>query len=295
MAATISSLFSAFNKEIIVTESTLSTVDYRWIRIRNILNQFYYGYDKSGTGLFVGSIGRKTDIHTSDVDVVYMLPDSKYTQFNGYISNGQQALLQEFRGAILATYPQTVIKADGLVVVVAFSDGIRFEIMPAFKQTNFSFIFPVSNSGGSWRTTNPLAEIVAMNDVHTVTNRNAKKLARMVRAWKEYNSVSMGGLQIDTYVERFIKNYEHGGKSYTYYDWMTRDFFKFLSNQNDAAAYILALGSNQQVYQYGKFCQKANRAYELAIQADVSFTKGYQQAAVSYWKEIYGTKFKYAE
>jgi Second Messenger Oligonucleotide or Dinucleotide Synthetase domain len=290
--ATLDSLFSNFNNSIKVPQNVLDNVDYRIGRIKSALDTFYWGFTTTNKLIMIGSIGRKTDIHTSDVDVVYLLPATKYTQYDAYAGNGQQALLQEFRQAILSTYPQTEIKSDGLVIVVAFSDGITLEIMPAFLQADDSVRFPVANNGGSWRKADPFPEIAAMNKIHTSTKRNARKLARMVRAWKEYNGVSMGGLQIDTYVERFLKNYEYAANTYTYFDWMTRDFFKFLANENDEAAYILALGSNQQVYQKGKFCKAANRAYELAKQAETSFTQGYHPTAVGYWSSIYGPKFK---
>jgi Second Messenger Oligonucleotide or Dinucleotide Synthetase domain len=268
-------------------------VDYRVARIKSALDTFYWGFTTSNKLIMIGSIGRKTDIHTSDVDIVYLLPEAKYTQYNAYANNGQQELLQEFRQAILSTYPQTVVKSDGLVIVVSFNAGITLEIMPAFLQADDSVRFPVANSGGSWRKADPFPEIAAMNKIHTATKRNARKLARMVRAWKEYNGVNMGGLQIDTYVERFLKNYEYASNSYTYFDWMTRDFFKFLANENDEAAYILALGSNQQVYQKGKFCKAASKAYELAKQAETSFTQGHHHTAVGHWHSIYGPKFKY--
>lgn len=292
MMATLDSLFSGFNNSIKVPQAVLDIVDYRVGRIKAALDTFYWGFTTTNKLIFIGSIGRQTDIHTSDVDIVYLLPDTKYIQYDAYMSNGQQALLQEFRQAILFTYPQTVVKSDGLVIVISFTDGITLEIMPAFLQGDNSVKFPTANSGGSWRKADPFSEIAAINEIHTATNRNAKKLARMVRAWKDYNGVGMGGLQIDTYVERFLKNYGYAGKSYTYFDWMTRDFFKFLSNENDQAAYILALGSNQQVYQKGKFCNAADGAYELAKKAEESFEKGFQTTAVGHWSSIYGPKFK---
>lgn len=290
--ATLDSIFSGFNAAIKVPQSVLDSVEYRVGRIKSALDTFYWGFTTSHKLILIGSIGRKTDIHTSDVDVVYLLPDAKYAQYNSYASNGQQALLQEFRQALLLTFPQTAIKSDGLVIIVAFTDGITLEIMPAFLEKNDSITFPSANNGGSWKKADPFPEINAMNAIHTATNRNARKLARMVRSWKERNGVNMGGLQIDTYVAKFLKDYEYAAKSYTYYDWMTRDFFKFLANQNDESAYILALGSNQQVYQKGKFCKAANEAYELAKKAEFSFTQGYHSTAVSQWSAIYGSKFK---
>ncbi|WP_443606833.1 hypothetical protein [Alistipes putredinis] len=38
------------------------------------------------------------------------------------------------KNAILQTYPNSDIHGDGQVVVINFSDGIKFEVLPAFRQ-----------------------------------------------------------------------------------------------------------------------------------------------------------------
>ena len=52
----------------------------------------------------------------------------------------------------------------------------------------------------------------------------------MARAWKDNWDVPIGGLLIDTLAYNFIKDWEHRDKSYTYYDWMSRDFFEYLNH-----------------------------------------------------------------
>lgn len=234
-----------------------------------MLRNVSYYYDKSvkESYLFVGSIGRQTDIHKSDIDVIYKLPSEYYYKYNAYLSNGQSQMLQDFKKVVLQAYSRTTMKADGLVVVVSFSDGMQFEIMPAFQENDNSFTFPVSTEGGFWRKTDPIPEIHAMNEVHRSTSSNAKKIARMVRAWKGQNDVPMGGLLIDTYVERFIKNYTHKNESYFYYDFFTRDFFEFLSKQENSSLFIHALGSNQRIYLCGNFVRKASEAHNHALTA----------------------------
>ncbi|RZK28833.1 MAG: nucleotidyltransferase, partial [Hymenobacter sp.] len=241
----LTSGFRDFNNAIKVADDTLNTANVRLNKMKMALDYFYYGSEQKGTAIRVGSIGRQTDIHASDVDIIYKVPRSIYTRYSSYISNGPRAMLYAFRDVIYGEYTTTNVKADGLVVVVAFTDGIIFEIMPAVENSDGSFTYPSSNGEGTWRKTDPIPEIHAMNEVHGVTNRNAKKLSRMVRAWKETNGVSMGGLLIDTYVYRFLQNYSYKDYGYFYYDWLVRDFFQYLSNQNDEAAYIYALGSNQ--------------------------------------------------
>lgn len=200
-------------------------------------------------------------------------------------------MLYAFRDVIRRVYSTTNIKADGLVATVKFADHIDFELMPGIRKDDGSFNYPISNGGGSWGRTVPMPEIEAMDALHGATNRNARKLARMVRAWKDYNGVTMGGLLIDTYVHRFLKDYGYKTGGYVYYDWMTRDFFKFLSEQNDQVSYIYALGSNQLIYLKGGFTYKAKVAYQHALNAIEAYDKEFLWTSKNHWQSIYGTKF----
>ncbi|MDM5465350.1 hypothetical protein [Bacillus cereus] len=49
-----------------------------------------------------------------------------YAKYNSHIGNGQSALLQAIRNSIQLIYPNTEIGGDEQVVVVNFSDGIKF-------------------------------------------------------------------------------------------------------------------------------------------------------------------------
>ena len=75
---------------------------------------------------------------------------------------------------IQGTYPSTDVRGDGQVVVIKFSDGMRFEILPAFKQTGWDgmefFVYPDSHMGGNWKTTNPKSEQAAMKDKNSSLN-----------------------------------------------------------------------------------------------------------------------------
>ena len=47
--------------------------------------------------------------------------------------NPQSRLLQVVKKAILESYPRSDVKGDGQVVVIKFSDGMKFEVLPALK------------------------------------------------------------------------------------------------------------------------------------------------------------------
>lgn len=117
------------------------------------------------------SYGRGTAIDTSDIDILMSLPESYYNQFNSVYGNGQSRLLQVVRQAILVRYPRSEVRADGQVVKINFSDGMFFEILPAFKNWDGSYRYPDTNMGGNWRSTNPKAEQDAMKNKNIRTIR----------------------------------------------------------------------------------------------------------------------------
>lgn len=118
----------------------------------------------------MGSYGRGTAIDTSDIDILVELPRDEYNKYDTLRGNGQSRLLQALKNAILQTYPNSDIHGDGQVVVINFSDGIKFEVLPAFRQLdwwgnwNGKYDYPDSNMGGNWLTTNPKSEQQAMKE-----------------------------------------------------------------------------------------------------------------------------------
>ena len=286
--------FSTFCGNIRVKNGATISSRYRSIT-RRLNTDFWTTTSNTAHSLQVGSYGRNTAIHgTSDVDMIFRLPDSVYHQYNGYLGNGQSALLQAVRASVKKTYPATEIGADGQVVVVSFGDDIRFDLVPAFTNTDVSFTYPDSNHGGSWKKTNPKPEIEAIRNRNDVCNGNLIRLCRMMRAWKAKMTVSIGGLLIDTLAYQFIGSWEYSNKSFFYYDYMCRDFFEFMAIQDKTQEYWKAPGSGQWVYgPKGQFQYKAKRGYNLACEAikhEIASPKQ-EWSAKQKWREIFGTSF----
>ena len=113
----------------------------------------------------------------------------------------------------------------------------------------------------------------------------------MARAWKDKWDVPIGGLLIDTLAYNFLVQWEYRDKSFVYYDWMTRDFFRFLKDQGSDKNYWLAPGSSQRVWRKGGFEYKALRCFNIAIEAIKYETDDMPYSANQKWREIYGNKF----
>ena len=91
-----------------------------------------------------------TEILTSDIDMLVEFPYATYSKFNAYSSNGQSALLQEVKGVLAKTYSTSSLKGDGQIISIPFSDGINFEILPAFlnKDGIYTLLTPITVVAG---------------------------------------------------------------------------------------------------------------------------------------------------
>lgn len=262
------------------------TISSRYGEVTAALNKAFRDTEsKTANSLQVGSYGRWTAIKgISDLDMIYVMPAAKWET---YKDGGQYELLRDAKDAIKRRYPTTTVKVDRLVVRVLYQD-FHIEMMPAFKLTDGSYKYPDTANGGAWKITKPQAELDEMREANERKNRNLRRLCKMTRAWKNKHGVVMGGLLIDTLAYNFLESTdEYDTKSYLYYDYMCRDFFKFLADQPKQSEYA-ALGSRQRVRVKKRFERKAQKAYELCLKAiEASGQKNERQK----WRDVFGNAY----
>jgi len=288
----ISDKFNRFYDKIKMSHDDITLVSSRYERISYLLSTEYYGRPTKDYSLYVGSYGRDTEVSISDIDMLFRLPFKKYEQYNNYASNGQSALLQEVKNVISKTYSRTILKGDGQIISVTFSDGITFEILPAFiNEGHKSFTYADSNFGGSWKVTSPKEEQRAIQEINNDTNKNLKKLCRMMRIWKNENNVKIPGILIDILAYKFMKDYEYRDKSFYYYDWLTRDFLKYMSEIPKEQNKWQVMGSNRFITHTDDFRYKAKVSYNVSVVA-IEKEKINTEAANQEWRKIYGRKFE---
>ncbi len=154
------------------------------------LNRYYYGTSSATDNSFViGSWGKGTAVRPPrDIDLYFLLPNNAYHRFQVYFGNHQSALLQEDKGVLAGTYPDAEMRGDGQVVVVRF-DSFSVEVAPAFLLTNGCYWICNTHNGGSYKETDPWAEVRQLETADQANNRNLRPLIRMLKAWQEYCSV----------------------------------------------------------------------------------------------------------
>lgn len=199
----VSEIFDALLENLKVGDAS-TTIAARRDEITKALNKDFRSTEGStACRLMVGSYGRHTAIRgVSDLDMIFILPASLRSSYDD--QNGPRRILNRVRDVLKARYPNTDIRVDQCVVRVQFtSNKFKFEVQPAFENTDGSFDYPDTMSE-NWRVTKPREEITATRDCNDRTSKNMRHLARMARAWKDTNGVVMNGLLIDTLVHRFF-------------------------------------------------------------------------------------------
>lgn len=266
--------------------TTASTVAARRDEIVKALNKDFRSKDGcTDYKLMVGSFGRHTAIKgVSDLDMIFILPAWTRSNYDG--ETGPRRMLERVRDDLKSRYKNTDIRVDQCIVRVQFtSNAFKFEVQPAFENSDGSFDYPDTKAEG-WKVTKPRDEIAATKEYNDRTSTNMRNLARMVRAWKNANGVNMGGLLIDTLVHNFFdQTSDYDSTSTDSFDYMVRDFFEFLKDEPEKDFY-LALGSNQRVTVKAPFQPKAKKAYNRCLDA---ITEEGQSSAHKNWREIFGT------
>lgn len=285
--------FENFQSSYNISRDQISSIGSRYRTITRRLNRDFWDTESdTAHSYYVGSYGRDTAAKgISDLDIAVRLPIDIYQRYSLYVGNGPSALLQSVRNSLQKTYPESRVGGDGQVVVLQFSDGITFEILPVFGNVDGPWTYPDSNGGGNWKVCNPKPEINAIHVRNLMCNRNLKALCRMMRVWKDYNAVPMSGALIDVLAYQFIGTWDYRDKSFMHHDWMARDFLRYLNDQDQNQAYWLMPGSGSRVYRSGAFGYKAGIDYRHAIEAC-----SYQNDADALkrrlkWRYIFGPKF----
>lgn len=188
----------------------------RYKTVTKAVNRSLWNSDSdSDHSFYVGSYGRGTAIDTSDIDILIEVPSNFYVSSVYTSYNPQSRLLQVVKNAILEAYPRTQVKGDGQVVVISFSDGMKFEILPAIRSLDYfnreSYKYPDTHMGGNWMSTNPKAEQETMLVKDRESNGLLKDTCKHIRyVWDNYfSSYHLSGIVIDAFVYHNIGGWHY--------------------------------------------------------------------------------------
>jgi hypothetical protein len=283
----VSERFDGFLSNIALTQTQVDDGKTKHTGVRSCLNSWYWnvssGYSNS---MLVGAWGKATRVRpVRDIDILFVLPYSVYQRFEQVSGNKQSQLLQEVKSVLTATYSATKMRGDGQVVVVPFASQ-PVEVLPAFKLDNGKYWMCNTHDGGKYKTIDPDAEIKAVADSDSASNGNTRHLTRMLKKWQENCSIELKSFILELLAIEFISGWEHRGKSSMYYDWMVRDFFKFLVGK--VSSYVMVPGSFEIVWLGANWSTKAESAYGRAVKACEYESEKKDFDAYWEWKKILG-------
>jgi hypothetical protein len=280
--------FGAFNNNIGVTKAQWEDAATKQLGIRQALQRTCYGASEAPNGFVVGSWGKNTQVRPpTDVDLFFPLPDQEFARFNTYSGNKQSALLQEVRQSLLETYPQTTMRADGQVVIIAFNT-LTVEVVPVFRRPNSTqFIMPDTNGGGRWKTSDPRAENEMLDHADSVSNQNTRRMIKMLKTWKRECKVPLKSFEIEVITSVFMREYENRQYDYYWYDWYFRDFFAYLCRLNNLT---LTLPGTGEIVELGdEWITKAISARDRALKAcEFEYQDQVIEAGLE-WQKIFGS------
>lgn len=284
--------FDRFLSNIQLTKAQSDDAITKHTGVRKVLHAAYYTapYDGS-TSILVGSYGKDSAVRPpSDIDILFRMPSSLFNRYDASSGNGQSQLLQDVKTVLKKTYPTTDMRADGQVVVVPFT-SFAVEVLPVFDRPLGGYSTPDTHSGGSWKVTNPAAEMKRLTDSNKRSGGKAIHLLRMMKVWKRACNVPIKSFAIELMAVDFLATWQYYDKTSLYYDYMVRDFFGYIlqrvrcSSQVPGTTGTLAFGDEWQSRAESAF-DRAKKActYEADQEKD--------KLATEEWKKIFGDLFQ---
>ncbi len=142
-----------------------------------------------------GSFGHGTGVRNHcDVDLLVSLKDKPGTS---------ETALQWVKKALSASFPGTTVRVSRPAVVVEFNKGQEtWEVIPGFRKSSSrsdAVLYDIPGVSTEWLESAPLEHIAYMNEINGKPGvaGGAKKLARLVKAWKYFNAVPVSSFYLE--------------------------------------------------------------------------------------------------
>ena len=256
--------------------------------VRACLNRHYWNEQSiTAHSFLIGSWGKRTQVRPSrDVDILFLLPNEVYHQYQARQGNRQSQLLQEVRGVLAVTYPATTMRADGQVIVIPFNQT-PVELSPGFLCADGSSIIVCdAHDEGSYKLSTAIAEAQELEAHDKKWNGNVRALARMMKRWQKERNVPLKSFQLERLAIEFLSQWPNSHHDVFWYDWMVRDFLAFLIGRTNT--WIVMPGTGEQVWLGNDWLSRARTAYGFAISACDNERDNYETLAGRDWQELFG-------
>ncbi|MDY8135361.1 SMODS domain-containing nucleotidyltransferase [Aquimarina sp. 2201CG5-10] len=287
----VSANFNTFCYNLRIPDEKNAIISLRFNSICEKLNKDYWNLNSTYGGIYVGNFGRQTaNVWANDIEMIFEMPSAVRDKYDNYGKKGQSAFLNNIKRSIAEIYPNAKIDATGRSIEINFSDKLCFYIQPVFRNKDESYTY-ANTINRKWEIIDPIAQIKTMNFGNAITNNNLARLCTMVHAWKRHCKVSIKDILLDTFVYNFLIQWDRKDESYSCYDIMCRDFFKYLKDLDASQTVWSVIASNQKISNPDNFRYKAIIAYHKAESAINLEQNNKCWLARQKWREVFGSKF----
>jgi len=128
----------------------------------------------------------------ADVDIFVVLASKYFEQ------NGQAALLDRVKRALLKTYRTPDISRNGQAVTIVFVD-FRVDVVPGFHRSGGGFLIPDSVRR-SWISTDPKKHIEILSAANTAHNGDLVPLIKMIKGWNKKHSQMLRSFHLEVVI-----------------------------------------------------------------------------------------------
>jgi len=253
------------------------------------LNRAYYGNrHDTANRVLIGSWGKATRVRPPrDIDLLFMPPVEVYYQFDQRTGNKQSQLLQDVAAVLRDTYPQTVIRGDGQVVVIGFNT-YRVEVAPAFYYQPGGVLICDTNNGGRWKHVDSEGEIAALDAADRLHNGNVRKLTRILKQWQRRCDVPIKSFHLEALVKELLPTKTYGGNDEFWFDWLVRDAFAHMICRANGG-FSMPGCAPEWIWLGDAWLSKAQTAYDRALKACAYEYDNDDVLAGIEWQKIFGT------
>jgi hypothetical protein len=154
----------------------------------------------------IGSFGHGTGVQGHyDVDLLVSIKNESKPETSA-------TSLAQVKKVLSESFPKTAVRVSRPSVVVEFNSGSEtWEITPGYLKSREKdqMLYDIPGVGViNWMTSAPLehlAYVTEMNQVPVIAG-GAKKLARLIKAWKYYNSVPISSFYIEMRAAKYLSD-----------------------------------------------------------------------------------------
>jgi hypothetical protein len=290
MATTIAQSFLKLKENLEITGLQAATVSTRQQTVREAMEADIAVLDS----FLTGSYSRSTMIaplKDADIDIFIVLEAKYFHHYNNGQNGGQAGLLDLVKRTLRKTYTRTPdISRNGQAVTIRFED-FTVDVDPGFQRQGGGYLIPNSITQ-SWISTDPKKHVEIMTAANKAHNGDLVPLVKMLKCWNRHNGRYFRSFHLEVLALEIL-----GGVTISDFPSGVRYYFdkarSAVAGKNlDPAGYGGDVGSyinSQEKIQEaaGKF----QTAFDRALRAETSASRGNIKEAVDTWIKVFGDCF----